>query len=155
MHAPSFTVRRVALLAMLAAAPLCLGPRAQGEGPDQRKLDPTSSPTNVQELEQAGDVDPAEAVKHGLHVGVTVADITPPEGFPMAGYYHERLAEGTIDPLRAKAIVFRDGDTAAALVVCDLIGIATDLSREVRRRASERTGIPSAHNTSNTSSYLK
>ncbi|MCA9210670.1 MAG: neutral/alkaline non-lysosomal ceramidase N-terminal domain-containing protein [Planctomycetales bacterium] len=78
-------------------------------------------------------------------MGVAEVDITPPVGFPMAGYYHERLAEGTIDPLKAKAIVLRDGDVAAALVVCDLIGIATDLSREVRRRASEQTGIPAAH----------
>ena len=77
-----------------------------------------------------------------LLVGVAETDITPPVGFPMAGYYHERLAEGTIDPLKAKAIVFRDGDTEGALVVCDLIGIATDLSREVRRRVSEKTGIP-------------
>ncbi len=77
-----------------------------------------------------------------LLVGVAETDITPPVGFPMAGYYHERLAEGTIDPLKAKAIVFRDGDTVGALVVCDLIGIATDLSREVRQRVSEKTGIP-------------
>lgn len=81
----------------------------------------------------------------GLRVGLAETDITPPIGFPMAGYYHERLAEGSIDPLKAKAIVFRDGDTAAALVVCDLIGIATDLSREVRKQASERTGIPAAN----------
>ncbi|MEZ5943640.1 MAG: neutral/alkaline non-lysosomal ceramidase N-terminal domain-containing protein [Planctomycetaceae bacterium] len=80
-----------------------------------------------------------------LRVGLAESDITPPMGFPMAGYYHERLAEGTIDPLNAKAIVFRDGDRAAALVVCDLIGISTDLSREVRRRASEATGIPAAN----------
>jgi hypothetical protein len=80
-----------------------------------------------------------------LYVGVAEADITPPVGFPMAGYYHERLAEGTLDPLKAKAIVFRDGQTQAALVVCDLIGIATDLSRAVRQRASERTGIPVAN----------
>ena len=81
----------------------------------------------------------------GLRVGLAESDITPPIGFPMAGYYHERLAEGTIDPLRAKAIVFRAPDTSAALVVCDLIGIATDLSHEVRRRASEKTGIPASN----------
>ena len=80
-----------------------------------------------------------------LRVGMAEVDITPPIGFPMAGYYHERLAEGTIDSLKAKAIVFREGDTAGALVVCDLIGIATDLSREVRRRASETTGIPASN----------
>ncbi len=86
-----------------------------------------------------------EASKSSLHVGVAEADITPPVGFPMAGYYHERLAEGEIDPLKAKAIVFRQGDTAGALVVCDLIGIATDLKNEVRRRASEKTGIPASN----------
>ena len=80
-----------------------------------------------------------------LRVGFAEVDITPPVGFPIAGYYHERLADGAIDPLKAKAIVFRDGATAAALVVCDLIGIATDLSHEVRRRASEKTGIPASH----------
>lgn len=80
-----------------------------------------------------------------LQIGMAEVDITPPVGFPMAGYYHERLAEGTIDSLKAKAIVFREGDTAGALVVCDLIGIATDLSREVRRRASEKTGIPASN----------
>jgi hypothetical protein len=81
----------------------------------------------------------------GLKVGVAETDITPPNGFPMAGYYHERLAEGTIDPLKAKAIVFRSGETSAALVVCDLIGIATDLSREIRKRATARTGIPESN----------
>lgn len=84
-----------------------------------------------------------------LRVGVGEADITPPAGFPMAGYYHERLAEGIIDPLKAKAIVFRsgagDGEVVAALVVCDLIGVSTDLAREVRKRASEQTGIPASH----------
>lgn len=87
----------------------------------------------------------ARAEEPGLKVGLAVADITPPVGFPMAGYYSERLAEDTLDPLQAKAIVFRDGQTSAALVVCDLIGIATDLSREVRRRAAEATGIPASH----------
>jgi neutral ceramidase len=80
-----------------------------------------------------------------LRVGLAEVDITPPAGFPMAGYYHERLADGASDSLKAKAIVFRDGKTAAALVVCDLIGIATDLSRAVRQRSAEKTAIPASN----------
>ncbi len=77
-----------------------------------------------------------------LEVGMAQRDITPPDGFPMAGYYHERLSEGTIDPLLAKAIVFRQGDTTAALVVCDLIGVTSDLASAIRTAASKSTGIP-------------
>lgn len=78
-------------------------------------------------------------------VGLAEADITPPLKFPMAGYFHERLNEGTTDPLKAKAIVFRSDSQQAALVVCDLIGVATDFAKEVKARASEQTGIPASH----------
>ncbi len=81
----------------------------------------------------------------GIRVGVAEVDITPPRGFPMAGYFHERRATGTRDPLKARAIVFQGEATAAALVVCDLTGIARDLTEEVRRRAAAKTGIPAAH----------
>ncbi len=80
-----------------------------------------------------------------LRIGMAEVDITPPEAFPMAGYYFERKATGTRDPLKAKAIVFRSDTEQAAFVACDLIGIAKDLSVAVRRRASEKTGIPAAH----------
>lgn len=77
-----------------------------------------------------------------LRVGIAEADITPPVGFPMAGYYHERLATGVIDPLKAKAVVFRAGETQAAWVVCDLTGIAHDLTVAIRTSAAAKTGIP-------------
>lgn len=89
-----------------------------------------------------------------LRVGVGEADITPPEGFPIAGYYHERLAEGTIDPLKAKAIVFSQGDTRAAVVVCDLTAVSRDLCEAVRKQACEKTGIrPEAITVSGTHSH--
>jgi neutral ceramidase len=80
-----------------------------------------------------------------FRVGFAEADMTPPAGFPMAGYYHERLADGALSPLKAKAIVFQQAETTAALVVCDLVAVNTDLSREIRQRTEEKTGIPAAH----------
>ena len=79
-----------------------------------------------------------------LRVGVAEVKITPPIGIPLAGYYPDRLPDGMSDPVQAKVLVFRDSDTAAALVVYDLIGTATEISREVRRRAAVETGIPEA-----------
>lgn len=80
-----------------------------------------------------------------VSAGFAETDITPPVGFPMAGYYHERLADGQKDPLKARAVVFSQGDVAAAFVVADLTGIARDLSEQVRAQASQKTGIAAEH----------
>lgn len=77
-----------------------------------------------------------------FEVGVATADITPPMNFPISGYYNERLATGTLDPLLAKALVFRQGETVAALVVCDVISIPATLTNPIRDRAAEKAGIP-------------
>lgn len=90
-------------------------------------------------------MDAMDAAEAPLHVGVATAEITPGGGYPMSGYYFERLSTGVKDPLLAKAIVFRQGETSAALVVCDLIAIASDLTVAVRKRAAEATGIPAEH----------
>lgn len=49
-----------------------------------------------------------------LTAGVAVADITPPVGYRMSGYFSERLSTGTLNPLHTKAIVLRQGDVSAA-----------------------------------------
>jgi hypothetical protein len=87
----------------------------------------------------------AVSAEGGLRVGVAEVDITPPKRFPMAGYYDARQASGTHDPLKARAIVLGDDRQHAALVACDLIGIAADFTAAVRRQASERSGIPAAN----------
>ncbi|WP_437223328.1 neutral/alkaline non-lysosomal ceramidase N-terminal domain-containing protein [Planctomicrobium sp. SH661] len=77
-----------------------------------------------------------------LQVGVAQVEITPQAEFPIAGYYYVRLSKGTLDPLWAKAVYFRNGDTQAAWVSCDLTGVSSDLSTLARERASRATGIP-------------
>jgi hypothetical protein len=77
--------------------------------------------------------------------GVAVVDITPPVGYRMSGYFYERLSTGTADPLHAKAIVLGQGDTRAALVFCDLIGVPVEVTSRARREAQDKTGIPADH----------
>ena len=77
-----------------------------------------------------------------IKAGVAVIDITPPQGFRMSGYFYERVNTGTKDPLLAKAIVFQQGDTKAALVMCDLIGMTLEVTQRARKQAAEKTGIP-------------
>ncbi|MCX5654441.1 MAG: neutral/alkaline non-lysosomal ceramidase N-terminal domain-containing protein [Planctomycetota bacterium] len=77
--------------------------------------------------------------------GVAVADITPPVGYRMSGYFYERLSTGALNPLHAKALILKDGPQRAALVFCDLIGITREVSAQARKQASEKTGIPDAN----------
>lgn len=81
------------------------------------------------------------AIGQDLRVGLSDVDITPKMSYPMAGYFHERLSTGQRDPLRAKAIVMRDGETACAFVFCDMVGVARDLYEQVRDQAAAATGI--------------
>lgn len=89
----------------------------------------------------AATANPAEP----LQAGVAVADITPPPGYRMAGYYNERRNTGTHDPLLAKAIVFQQGAVKAALVECDIVNMPAAVSSEARARAEKRAGIPVSH----------
>jgi neutral ceramidase len=88
---------------------------------------------------------PCAVSSEPLQVGVAVVDITPLPGYRMSGYFSERLNTGTRDPLLAKAIVLKQGDTTAALVSCDLVGLALDVSNRARRAVEQLAGIPAAN----------
>ena len=81
----------------------------------------------------------AGALAQSARVGASLVAITPLKGTPMAGYYHERGAQGTHDELFARAIVIEAGGTRAALVALDLISTTRDLVEEARREI-EATG---------------
>ena len=76
-----------------------------------------------------------------IRVGVAMVDITPPMGIPMAGYYHERGADGVLDPLYSKAMVIESGGERTALVVLDLIGIRRPITDRARTAIEKTTGI--------------
>jgi hypothetical protein len=85
---------------------------------------------------------PTLATAAELTAGAAATDITPPRGCPMAGYYSVRGAEGTHDPLFAKALVLEKDGTKVALVALDLIGTTRGLVEETRKLVEKDTGIP-------------
>lgn len=93
-------------------------------------------------LTLAGSLPAVQAAE--IEVGVATADITPPRGYRMAGYYSERRNTGTHDPLQAKAIVFRQGKEQAALVFCDLVAVPQDVATSARDAAGRKSGIPAS-----------
>lgn len=80
-----------------------------------------------------------------LTAGAAQVDVTPPKGCPLAGYYSPRGAEGTHDPLFAKAVVFEKDGVRVALVALDLITTTRPLVEESRKLIEKQTGIPAAN----------
>ena len=81
-----------------------------------------------------------------LKVGTAKIDITPPLGCNMAGYAgRDRGSETIADALYAKALVFDDGDTRAAILTTDLIGVEATFVDIVRQAIEERTKIPAGN----------
>jgi hypothetical protein len=80
-----------------------------------------------------------------LEAGFAAVEITPPVGWRKAGGFNEVISTDVHDPLFAKAAVFRQGDTSAVLVVCDLISVPEFLTTPTRRDINQQTRIPTAN----------
>jgi hypothetical protein len=87
---------------------------------------------------------PLRADDSDFKVGFAQKEITPQVPTPMWGYgaRRDRLSEGTLDPLMAKAIVIEAGDDRVALMGLDL-GRAptTDMMGEIRAKIREKAKI--------------
>ena len=81
----------------------------------------------------------------GFRVGVATVDITPPMGIGMAGYYHERGADGVLDPLQSKAMVLESSGERVAFVTLDIISITRTITDEARLQIEKATGIKGSH----------
>ncbi|MCC6420159.1 MAG: hypothetical protein IT429_18140 [Gemmataceae bacterium] len=80
-----------------------------------------------------------------LRAAYDEADITPPLGGSMPGYFRDRQATGTLDPLRAKVLYLSQGKESVALVACDLIGIGAPLVGRIRKAVAARMKTPPRH----------
>ena len=77
-----------------------------------------------------------------LKVGFARANINPPMGINVAGYYKVRLAEGVLDDLEINAIAVNHGETTVLLMSIDNCSLPTEFGHIVRKAISSSTGIP-------------
>ncbi|HJN17737.1 MAG TPA: neutral/alkaline non-lysosomal ceramidase N-terminal domain-containing protein, partial [Armatimonadota bacterium] len=74
-------------------------------------------------------------------------DITPRVGVQLYGYgpFLNPHSIAVRDPLFARAMAVSDGETAAVLVSCDLVGVSADITDAVRERVAAETDLPGEH----------
>jgi hypothetical protein len=80
-----------------------------------------------------------------LRAAYEEADITPALGGSMPGYFRDRQATGTLDPLKAKVLYLSQGKESVALVACDLIGMGAPLVGRIRKAVAARLKTPPRH----------
>lgn len=82
-------------------------------------------------------------MKKHLKAGVSIVDISPGKGLELAGYpHHPRCNTGIHDPLYAGCIYLDDGKTKLAIVSMDLLFYSKKYVNAVRKKTSQKTGIP-------------
>jgi len=80
-----------------------------------------------------------------LKASAAAIELAPPVGEPMYGYIaRTEPSVGIHDPLFARAIVFDDGNSRAAIISCDLLALEVETAAEIRRRIELSLGIPAS-----------
>lgn len=78
-----------------------------------------------------------------LHAGAATADISPPSLPALQnGGFLQNSTDRILDPLAARALVLRDGKETIAIVIVDSCMLPTTICDEIKRLATEETGIP-------------
>ena len=79
---------------------------------------------------------------NSIKAGFSRVNINPPMGIPIRGYYKPRFAEAVLDDLYVNVLALECGEVRTLLISIDHCGIEQVLNRELRKGASEVTGIP-------------
>ncbi len=79
---------------------------------------------------------------NSFKAGFARVNINPPMGIPIRGYYKPRYAEAVLDDIEANVLALECGEVRTLLISIDNCGIEQVLNRELRKGASEATGIP-------------
>ncbi len=76
-----------------------------------------------------------------LQVGFSRADITPPAGVRLIGYFVERVSNGFLDPLEINCIALREGEKTALLLTVDNLGIMRPYILLARAEIARAVGV--------------
>jgi hypothetical protein len=80
-----------------------------------------------------------------MQAGAAIREISPPRPAFLAGFPHvDRISEGIHDPLLASALFLRGSSANLMLIALDLLFLSPAAARDLRRRVSQKTGIPEA-----------
>ena len=79
---------------------------------------------------------------NNLKAGFGRANINPPMGIPIRGYFKPRFAEAILDDIEVNALALQCGDVKTVLLTVDHCGIEQSLADKFRKAASESTGVP-------------
>ena len=80
-----------------------------------------------------------------LYAGFAKANINPPLGHAIYGYYVPRFAKGILDDLEVSAIVLGCDEERIALVSVDACGVSDILIKAYAASVEKATGIPADH----------
>ena len=78
---------------------------------------------------------------NNLKVGYAECTVNPPIGYPLHGYYLERLGTGFINDLMASAIAVSDGEKTVLIISVDNGGFQQTVIRQFKESISSATGI--------------
>ncbi|MBR6728820.1 MAG: neutral/alkaline non-lysosomal ceramidase N-terminal domain-containing protein [Clostridia bacterium] len=78
-----------------------------------------------------------------IKCGFYEADITPPLGCRMRGYYRKRVSDGVLEKLYAKAVAVDVDGTCGIVISVDAIATPQEIHDVAVARISKATGIPS------------
>lgn len=76
-----------------------------------------------------------------LKAGFARADITPPLGNPLHGYFNIRVSDGVLDPLELNAIAVSNDENTVVYITADLLGIMLKDALAIRKAVAEATGL--------------
>ncbi len=78
----------------------------------------------------------------GLKVGYAKANINPPMGIHITGYFKVRKAEGILDDLETVAIALNHGEKTMVMITVDNCGIGKPQFKRFRETLSEKLSLP-------------